>query len=460
MIYLKLFAGLFTAWLLGYTIICFFDAERKTEPVERMALGYLVGQSGLTLLLFLLFLLPITNRIAVSTIIVLGLFFLRMFLDRKRWSPKLFSSKFSSLRLINYKKPSLYALITLILMTGIAFKLSYSLIEACSKPEYSWDASGNWTGHGKEFFYTDQYQPHNMVMALKETVSSYPRSISLMHYWLFSWMGQANDQWSKIIFPLELLCLLIIFYYGLKPARGQLGAAAFVYFLCSCPLFLYHATIGYADLTKTVYFSAGIIYFYRWLTTKQNNYFWFFAILLAGVTWVKLEGKTLYAIGLALLLLYLWFDSRESLKNKLLYVGGYLSLFIVIGLPWQLFTKYAMHVLDPQGNFYFAFSSIFEFHGKMYSLMFLDGTWGLFWAIFAAGLLFFFKRQISGKNIYLFLAFLLFYGNLLFIYLCFYKAVPEMVATFNRVLLPIYPVAVFSLGCVLPVVSVNKELKV
>jgi hypothetical protein len=457
--YFNLFIGLFTAWLLGYIIICFFDAARKTELLERMALSYLVGQGALTLLLFLLFLLPITNRLAVTAAVVLGLFFLRLFLDRRRWSPEFFTSLFGYPRTIKYKKLSLGVVMIMVLMTGIAFKISYSLIEACSKPEYSWDAAGNWTDHGKNFYYADKYRPQDMVSPLINTASSYPKSISLMHYWLFSWMGQVNDQWSKIIFPLELVCLLIIFYYGLKPIRGQLGAAVFVYFLCSCPLLLYHATIGYADLTKTVYFSAGIIYFYRWLTTKQNNYFWFFAILLACVTWVKLEGKTLYAIGLALLVIYLWLESGEPLKNKLLYVVKYLSLFIFIGLPWQLFTKLMVQVPDPQSNFYFVFPKIIELHQKIYSLMFLDGTWGLFWVIFAAGCLLFFKRQIGGKNIYLLLAVLLFYGNLLFIYLCFYRAIPDMVATFNRVLLPIYPVAVFNLGCVIPIFAINKELK-
>jgi hypothetical protein len=34
-----------------------------------------------------------------------------------------------------------------------------------------------------------------------------------------------------------------------------------------------------------------------------------------------------------------------------------------------------------------------------------------------------------------------------------------MVATFNRVLLPLYPVAVFNLGCILPELKINKENK-
>jgi len=78
----------------------------------------------------------------------------------------------------------------------------------------------------------------------------------------------------------------------------------------------------------------------------------------------------------------------------------------------------------------------------------------------AAAMLFFIKRQITGENLYLFLAILLFYGNLLFIYLGFYESFSGMVATFNRVLLPIYPVVVFNLGCVIPELPINQELKI
>jgi len=459
LIFLKLFIGILIAWLFGYVIVCWFDAEKKIQALERMALSYLVGQGSLTLLLFMFFLLPIANRITIVTLMVLALFILKMFLDRKRWSFSHFNSFINISRLIKIKNISLFALIIIILFAGITFKVSYSFIEACSKPEYSWDGAGNWTDAGKNYFYADKYWPDKIVKELRNTVNGYPRSLSLMHYWLFSCMGEANDQWSKIIFPIELLCLLIIFYYGLKPVRGHLGALAFTYLLCSTPLFLYHSTIGYADLTKTVYFAGAMIYFYRWLQTKQNYYFWPFAFLAAFTTWIKLEGKALYAIGLALLLFYLWHSCQESLKSKILYIGQYLSLFVIIGLPWQLFTMF-IRVPDPQSVISLSFFKYFEFHDKMYSLMFMEGSWGLFWVIFTAALLFFFKRQMKGENLYLFLAILLFYGNLLFIYLFFHNAVNDMVATFNRVLLPIYPVAVFNLGCVIPALTINQEVKI
>jgi len=458
MIYFKLLLGLLIAWMLGQVIVCVFDRKNKMPLLERSALSYLIGQGAITLLLFLLFLLPIAHQSVVVTLLVAGLFALKLFFDKKqRWiNPIDLISGFR--QFIKHKKNVLIILLLVVLTTPLFIKISYSFIETCSKPEYSWDASGNWTGIGKNVYYAQKYRPDKVIGELRHE-TSYPRGISLMHYWLFSWMGEANDQWSKIIFPIELLCLLIVFYYGLKPIRGQLGALVFTCFLSSAPLLLYHSTIGYADLTKTVYFAVGIIYFYRWLQTKQNSYFWFFALPLAFTTWIKMEGKTLYAIGLVLLLFYLWHSCKESLKTKIFHAGQYLFLFIIIGLPWQLFVMFNQ-LPDPQSKLHFVFSKFFEFHEKMYTLMFMEGSWGLFWVIAAAALLYFFKRQIIGKNLYLFITILLFYGNLLFIYLCFYESVGGMVATFNRVLLPIYPVAVFNLGCVVPMLTINKEIKI
>jgi hypothetical protein len=262
MLYLKLIAGLFIAWLLGDMILGVFAASGKMRPPEKLALGYLIGQGALTLLLFFLFLLPISHRVMLVSWLVLALFGLKLLVKRKCECLDFAAFLTGCVQFMKKMKAGPYALLLIILFSGLTFKLSYVFVESCSKPEYAWDAAGNWTDAGKNYFYAEKYRPDRLVEQFKKAVNGYPRSLSIMHYWLFGWMGEANDQWSKIIFPLELLCLLVIFYYGLEPVRGRLGALAFTYFLCSAPLFLYHATIGYADLTKTVYFSAGMIYFF------------------------------------------------------------------------------------------------------------------------------------------------------------------------------------------------------
>ncbi|MEA3493976.1 MAG: hypothetical protein U9R38_06285 [Candidatus Margulisiibacteriota bacterium] len=459
MIYLKLIIGLFVAWLLGYLIVYLFDPAKKLPLFEGAALSFLVGQGAITLLLFFLFLLLVPNPMMIATLLIAIMFAVKLFIDKKKHFINFTGIANGIRRSFANKKNIMVVMIFVVLFSLLTVKISYLFVEACSKPEYAWDASGNWTVIGQRVYYAQEYRPDKVVDELQKHVSGYPRGLSLTHYWLFSWMGEANDQWSKIIFPLNLICLLIIFYYGLKPIRGRLGALAFTYFLASVPLLMYHATIGYADLTKTVYFAAGIIYFYRWLQTKQNSYFWFFAVTMALTTWIKMEGKVLYAIGFALLLYYLWQGCKEPLKNKLLYIGKYLSLYLIIGLPWQLFIMFG-DLPYVQSSIHLSVSQFLAFHEKIYALMFMDGSWGIFWVIAAAAMLFFFRKQLIGANLYLLLAIILFYGNLLFIYSCFHDTVHFMQLTFSRVLLPIYPVAVFNMGCILPILKIDQKVQI
>lgn len=451
MILLRLFVGLFLTGALGFVIIGLTGAERKLSRLESAALSYLIGQGTLTLFLFFLFLLPIAHRTVVAASLIAVMFVLRLFFVRGK---RAFSFEF--LKRLDLKKSGLYFFIFTILVTGLFVKLSYAFVDALSKPEYSWDASGNWTVAGRNYYFLEQLEPDKLSAELANTVNGYPRAISIMHYWLFNWLGEANDQWSKIIFPVELLCLLIVIYYSLRQIRGDPGALAGTYLLFSAPLFLYHATIGYMDLSLTVYFSVGIIYLYRWALSGENSFFWLFSLPLAYTAWLKLEGKTLYAIGLVLLLVYLWRDFRGAAKSKLMYAAGYLALFLLIGLPWQLFIVFN-HLPNAQ-TISPNLPKFFEFHRNMYESMFLQGSWGLFWLLGAAVMIFFFRRQLSGKNLYLFFALLLFYGDLLFVYLGFHSSVSEMAATFNRVLLPIYPIAVFNLACVLPPIKIGRDV--
>jgi|GEM_PF-1727200 hypothetical protein len=472
MIILKLFIGLFVAWLFGYLIVSFFDSKKNLYLIENIALSHLLGQGLISLLMFFLFLLPITNRPMITILIVLILLAVKILfslsngtsnLDALRKKIGLLSpvARLNSFRRSLINRQSLIAMILLLVIVTLLFcKISYVFIETCSKPEYAWDAAGNWLESGKNYFYAEQFKPDKILVELKKCPVGYPRGLSIMHYWLFAWMGTVNDQCSKIIFPLEFLCLLIIVYYNLKPIRGELGAIAFVYLLASTPFFIYHATIGYADFTRTTYFAVGIIYFYRWLRTRQNSFFWFFAIPVTLTTWIKIDSKIHYVIGLVLLLFYLWRNCQEPLKNKIIYIGNYCLLFVLIGLPWQLFVS-LNQLLDLQHVEigFISYDRIIFVHREMYNMMYIEGSWGVFWMMVTVGLLCFFKRQITKENIYLLITILLFYGGLLSIFLLTFLNY-GINGVFNRVLLPLYPIVVFNLGCVLPSLSVNKNIKV
>jgi hypothetical protein len=266
-------------------------------------------------------------------------------------------------------------------------------------------------------------------------------------------MGEANDQWSKVFFPVGLVCLLLLFYRALAKIRSDLGATAFTYVLLSAPLFLYLSTIGYADFSLCVYFSLGIIFFHQWVRERQNLYFWLFSIFISLTTWIKLEGKVFYVLGLILLLIYCWVAYNKSIKAMLTKTTQYLSVFFVVGLPWQLFI--ILNHLPTREGFAFQLFHFFELQARIYLKLFGEGSWGILWVAAAAAFLFFFRRLLSDENIYLLVAFLLFYGIIIFIYLFTADGYSWFEITFNRVWLSIYPVIIYTVGCVAPRVKLG-----
>jgi hypothetical protein len=337
-----------------------------------------------------------------------------------------------------------------LILAIIMLKLTYSFVEASSKPEYTWDACAHWTYPGKVIYELDRRGMNDVPGLLAKFpghICHYPKFIPLAHYWLFSWMGEANDQWSKIFIPLSLLCLVGFFYSSLRYSRGSLEALFFVWFLLSGPLFLYHSTFSYADLTSGIYFSVGVIAFYRWLKEKHDVYFSLFSVFLALTTWIKLEGRPLYLIGLAVLAVYLWFDRDKRSEEKLVKITRYIAAYAVIGLPWQVFMIINKmgdpYVLEPHYN------QIVSLLKDLYGNLFVDGSWGVIWFGIVAALLFFFKNLLKPGNRSLGLFLLGFHLLIPLIYMSF-DMFAWSGAAINRQWLNIYPVAVFTLGCITP----------
>ncbi len=452
MVIVGLAIGLTIPILLGNSILHFIDSKKILKPAENLALSFLLGYAGITLLLFWSFFINLPYRIPIIGGAIVALFILKsIFLHSFGFQENLLVQLKQRLVQISERKSLNFRNILLILLLLLTcFKLSYAFIETCSKPEYSWDAAAFWTMDGKYFFYLNQEVPNQIsrfYLMFSNYHPDYPKQIPMMHFWLFGWMGEANDQWSKIFFPISLACFLVLFYMSLLKTRGSLGAGVFTYLLFSSPFFLYDATIGYADFTRSIYFSLGIIFFYRWMHEKQELYFWLFAILTSLTTWIKHEGKILYLIGLIILLIYVW-NHHRSVKSVLAKTMQYLSFYAVIGLPWQLFIISNHLVIREKFDFYL--SHFFELHSQIYEKLFINGSWGVFWILVVTFVIFFYKNLLKETNGYLALTFLLLYGVVLFIYQFAYDGYNIFSTSFNRIWLSAYPLAVFMLGCIIP----------
>ncbi|MBN3032601.1 MAG: hypothetical protein JW873_00715 [Candidatus Saganbacteria bacterium] len=444
--YIGLIIGLLLTFCLGNVVLSFIDRDKKLALPEYLALSFLAGVSFTGLLVFLSFFLAIPGRVFVLGALIVMAFAARFVAAKE-------SERYLPLKPVKLPPKinwSWRTLAWLFLSALLASTFLYVFVETCSKPEYSWDTCGHWTAPAVNLFYFEKVIPQNTFKAMLEFGGNYyyPKQLTNMHYWLFGWMGVADDQWSKLFFPLALLCFVTIFYSALRKVKGPLGALFFTTVLLSSPFIVYLATIGYADVSVGLYFSTGIIFFYRWLKEGDDVHFWLFSLFVALTTWVKLEGKPLYLLGLAVLLVYLGKDFHGSLKEKAVRCGQYFAAYALTGLPWQLFLFFNhIHTRERLANY---LGYALEMQRQVYELLFLQGTWGLVPLLLLATVVVFFKRALRRENFYLLLTLLLFYALILFLYLFTLDTYFMLESGFNRHWIMVYPVSVFTLACLTP----------
>jgi hypothetical protein len=448
MMLVGLLMGLIVSFLLGGIIVYYLGRENGLNALEKLSLSFLLGNGAISLILFWLSFFYLPYKILALSLIIIGLF---LFVMKKRIIPDL-SDLAGKIKMGvgTIAKMDAKKIFWVVILAVIALKMSYSFIETASKPEYSWDACAHWTYPGKVIYDLAQRGMSDIPTTLTRFpghISHYPKLIPYMHYWLFSWMGQANDQWSKIFLPISLVCFVMIFYSSLRKYKSALETIFYVWLLLSAPLFLYHSTFGYADFTSSLFFSTGIIMFYRWLREKQEAYFYLFSIFIALTTWIKSEGLPLYLIGFTLLVVFLWSDYERSIRKKAIKVAQYLGAYIGIGLPWQLYLT--VNQIRSTWNFEPHYDGFLNVISYIYSNLFFDGSWGLMWFAVVASCVLFYKSLLKKENRCLFLALMIFNGLFLFTYLSF-DMYAMANAAINRNWLNIYPVAIFTMGCVVP----------
>lgn len=442
-----LFISLILTVIVGLTILSMLDKDNIIKPIERIFVGFLLGEGAISLIMLFCILLPFSFRFIIANILAVVILLFWLIKNRTLITNKYLAGfkHIDSFVLDCVRQIKQLRAIGLLFLLGIIFKLGYAFVETCSKPEYSWDACMNWTAIAKWLLFVNSYFPDEVIYYLTQ-MSSYPKQITFMHLWIFNWMGNANDQWSKIIFPIGLLCFSGIFYYSLKKYLGRLWALIFTYLLLTTPFFIYDATIGYADFSLAIYFSLSSIFFYRWIKEKHGVYFWLFAIFSALTTWIKMEGVTFYGLGLLLLLIYLWQEYETPVREKMEKILQYFAIYVVIGFPWQIFRM--INKMPSREILTFKLNYFFELHRQAYDLLFMQGTWGVFWLIFAFIILISFKRLFNNENKYLLIILLLFYLRTIFVFLFTLNSYEYLPSTFNRLWISVYSISVFTLACI------------
>jgi hypothetical protein len=177
---------------------------------------------------------------------------------------------------------------------------------------------------------------------------TYPLLLPLSESWLYLWLGRADQQWVKVLFPMFFAALLAMLYAASRRI-GSRGPVSLVLLMCVSLVWRGGGSVGsaYADIPLAAYYLAAIVYLLDYGRTMHARALLLSGVLMACACWLKREGALLW-VFVALL------GGFEPAKRLLREVGrgawrrvgvetlglaGLLAPGLLVMLLWRLFLQ-------------------------------------------------------------------------------------------------------------------------
>ena len=308
MIIYKVLIALAIPIFFGINFVKYFETNEKLHPFLLIPIGFGLGFGFLTQWMLLLSIVQIKYSqltIGFPLLIAGSFFFLINYLKNR--SQKCISQKTPQ----SIKKPQSFTenLIDSGLTLYIAYIILFVCVRGVSVPILEWDAISWIALKGKIFFYEksiyqQQYLPN----------SAYPLHVSLSLTWIALNLGEWSETLVKVIFPVYFVAYCLIHYSVIKLYLNKLWAKGSLALLLSANFFNYHSTIAYRDITIMFYFCSAILLILLWNRAKNNALLVVSSLFLGFASFVKLEGAIYMSIGLVILSFA--YIKRTSLKTR------------------------------------------------------------------------------------------------------------------------------------------------
>ncbi len=391
--------------LAGWLLLGLLEGHaRVLLPLERLALGCLLG---LTLAMFLTFLLELADLVVFSRIGFLGvqallvlLLLLLRFGQRKRIGVPVQKYMLDPTPMPRIAKWIFGGLGIL----AIA-KLVAGYIILTNTPVYFDDVFKNWNMRAKMFFITQEFvfDPlESEDAALTGGLNSYPPTVSMVKASVATLAGRYEEGLANAPHILFGLIVLALLYCALRRRTTKCIATLGTFALGSMPLFFLHATNAYADLFLAAHVFAAVSLLYAGVAAEDANTRAAFlrvgAIAAGLLVFTKNEAVLLHLPPLILLLLgSLWILVRRnsmSRREALVTLAWYAGAIAAIAVPWIGF-KIANGLAFGNAKEVSGFVLSWQ-PGAAYAIaynIFLEANWILFFPLLL--LLLLFKRRAA-----------------------------------------------------------------
>jgi hypothetical protein len=235
------------------------------------------------------------------------------------------------------------------------------------------------------------------------THPDYPLAIPFTELWIYFWLGEANQFWAKMVFPMFYVAGAMLLAGISTRITGKLwlGLAAATLLFCipqAATAALGSAIVGYADFPLSVFYLGTIGYLVLACERGEDDSLRIFAACLFLLPWVKRDGVILWLVAAFCGALVIWRGKRSPafllalLPGFILMAGWrvYLSRMQAISCPEFLplsFSSFCAHT-DRIGPLI----SIFV------SELLNSSRWGLFWLPVAIAVAYLCRRyrELSG----------------------------------------------------------------
>jgi hypothetical protein len=282
-----------------------------------------------------------------------------------------------------------------------------------------WDAISCWSLKGKAFFIDGIINDFYILHDYGFSHPSYPLYLPLIQAWLLTWMGEINENFLKIIFPIFYSSLLFSLYYLFRQRLGKLLSIIFVFLISVLPIIVDHGYIEYTNLLFSVVLLLAVYFFYLAIAINgKTSYLILSSIFFTILVLTRSEG-IIYVIIFILLNLCFFiyrFSIKYELKKNILNLVMPLTVFVIFLFPWYLLKlKLGLPVIsiewkiflggDVAGTISLDFGRAAAVMGWQFLLSVYDSTravlgsfYGPIWVLLLVAMLFSLKRHFREYN--------------------------------------------------------------
>ena len=239
-----------------------------------------------------------------------------------------------------------------------------------------------------------------------------------------------DEQLINILFPINLLAYMVIQYTFLNYFTDRRYSMLSLVFLVLSNFVIFHATIGYRDITAMYFNCTVIILLILWDQLRMDGLLWLSALWAGFMTFIKLEGIGYLLIYFFLIGAILLTQKAIALRIKLKKLTFFILISSAIFLFYFLYKIFTFPSTgSPKGGLNLDIMNLtFELNAEKLSSaililkrflenFFFSGNWNILWVIFFLSLWKYPDRSHNKTIGFLLLALILFLGFYFFSFL-------------------------------------------